>query len=533
MKLSELPRDMPVAIQCHDAPDADALASGFALFCYFRSLGLKPLLFYGGKKPISKPSLRIMVEKLRIPVFHAPEISEWDGLLITVDCQYGSNNVQKLRAGTVAVIDHHPPGKELPELHVVKPQLGSCSTLVWSMLQDEGFVIGPKLRSLAIALYYGLYSDTNGFAEARHPLDLNMRDALTFHDPHKAIQEERILRTLFTSNLSLDDLDIAISALHNIHVDRERRFALAGARPCDQNLLGFISDLAIQVAGIDLVAAWTPQSSGYKFSVRSSSRLSSASDVTAWLTAKGAGSGGGHKDKAGGWLKDSAVANPGSSGRQASPLCLRGGAPGAAASDPVLDYFRQALCNYHEAHTVIDRHCPPELYRAHMRPHVKKEIIVGYVPSSPLFPPGTRLQLRMLEGDAMITASENLYIVVGIQGEVHFTNRADFEAAYTPLPGIRGSYRPAFAPEYMPTVSPATSGEVLQLMQYLSRCKSRADAAPVLASQLEGKVKVFPAWDEDNYLLGDKGDWLLMRKDRPDELWVVGQRVFPVLYAPA
>ena len=34
MKLAELEKYNPITIQCHDNPDADALASGFGLYSY-------------------------------------------------------------------------------------------------------------------------------------------------------------------------------------------------------------------------------------------------------------------------------------------------------------------------------------------------------------------------------------------------------------------------------------------------------------------------------------------------------------------
>ena len=64
--------DGNIAIQCHDNPDADALASGWGIFSYLESKGRKPLLFYGGRNGISKPNLVKMVGAFGIPVRHCP-----------------------------------------------------------------------------------------------------------------------------------------------------------------------------------------------------------------------------------------------------------------------------------------------------------------------------------------------------------------------------------------------------------------------------------------------------------------------------
>ena len=100
-----------ICIQCHDNPDADALASGYALFKYYSSKGIETSLIYGGVNRITKPNLKMMCEKLEIPVEFAPTLPECD-LLITVDCRYGESNVTHFDAKKVAVIDHHESDRD-------------------------------------------------------------------------------------------------------------------------------------------------------------------------------------------------------------------------------------------------------------------------------------------------------------------------------------------------------------------------------------------------------------------------------------
>lgn len=68
---------------------------------------------YGGRNPISKSNMKLMVAELDIPIEHVQEL-EPPELLLTVDCQYGEGNVQKFEARNVAVIDHHATGRESP-----------------------------------------------------------------------------------------------------------------------------------------------------------------------------------------------------------------------------------------------------------------------------------------------------------------------------------------------------------------------------------------------------------------------------------
>ncbi|MDL2268306.1 DHH family phosphoesterase [Desulfovibrio sp. OttesenSCG-928-G15] len=515
MKLSDLVTSAPVAIQCHNAPDADALACGYALYCYFRSRGMEPLFFYGGAAALSKPDLLLMVKLLDIPVHHRPELKEWSGLLVTVDCQYLGGNVQRVQADDVAVIDHHKITTTLPEKNLVNPYLGSCATVIWKMFQEEGFALDAAHRKLAIALYYGLYMDTQGFEEIRHPEDLNMRDTLTYIESEKLIQEEPALRTLLTSNLSIQDLSVAVKALGSMHVDEEREFALIGADPCDQNILGYLSDMVIRVAGITTAIVWTPQGDNFRFSIRTSGKLARADDVVSWITQDGAGEGGGHKDKCGGRLYAEAVFS----------------ATGIKGNAGVQHFLEARLTAYAGAYTIIDRQYPRKTLCDSMAPYRKKTVTVGYVPSEDLAPAGTRLCLRMLEGDAVMTVSPDLYCMIGIRGEVYFMSRTAFEQTYTPLEA-EPYHRPPAVQDYEPTVFRLASGERLTLFDNARPCRSLPDTRTVRALQLIAPTKLFPAWDESTYILGKAGDWLVMQHSDPYDLYLIKEDVFPQLYEP-
>ena len=82
MRLSDLLKYNDIVIQCHDNPDADALASGFALYTFLKSKGKEPEFLYRGVHPISKSNLQIMVEELKIPVVYAPEYDRVPDVLL-------------------------------------------------------------------------------------------------------------------------------------------------------------------------------------------------------------------------------------------------------------------------------------------------------------------------------------------------------------------------------------------------------------------------------------------------------------------
>jgi len=133
MRLKELLEYDNIVIQCHDNPDADAMASGLGVYCYLKDKGKQVRLIYGGKFKVQKTNLLLMIEELDIPIEYVETLEEPD-MLVTVDCQYGQGNVTCFPAKEVAVIDHHQLAGELPKLNEVRSNIGACSTVVRELL---------------------------------------------------------------------------------------------------------------------------------------------------------------------------------------------------------------------------------------------------------------------------------------------------------------------------------------------------------------------------------------------------------------
>ncbi len=496
MTLADLLRFERIAVQCHDNPDADALASGFGLYRWFTAQGKETRLFYSGRAAFGKPNLVRMIAELGIPVTFDPDPAPVDGLLVTVDCQYGAGNVRKVEAAATAVIDHHIQEGPLPALTELRPYLGACATLVWKMLEDEGFA---QDTPLATALYYGLFTDTNGFAEVRHPLDRDLRDAARF--------DERIFRTLKRSNLSLEDLATASAALNALEYHAEGRFVLVNTPPCDPNILGFISDLAMQVDTVDLAVVFSESREGFKFSTRTAVREVKASDLALALTADGLGSGGGHADKAGGFIS------------AANFDALH---PNATALEVFIRRIRAHLAGYE----VIDCAQGPPSDLTGFADYEKLPVSVAFVPCRKLFPDKTSLHVRMLEGDISVTAGPDTYLMIGSAGEVYPIEKAKFAATYTPL-----GKPPQSDFAYPPCVLDQDSGTRVSLLRKAEACLGAG--MRVKARPLECGIKLFTRWDRENYFRGDPGDWLIMRNDDPTDLYVITRALFPRLYVEA
>lgn len=482
-----------ICIQCHDNPDADALASGHGLYHYFLSRGITPRLVYGGRNRITKPNLLLMIKELDIPVEYVEELPPCD-ILITVDCQYGSGNVTKFAADKVAVIDHHHCGMVQNELYYIRSNLGSCATIVWDLLNAEGYDIGDDLK-LSTSLYYGLYSDTNQFGEMHHPLDRDMRDTLT--------KDDILLFQLMNTNLSLREMNIASEALTRQQYNTDYHFTVIASDECDPNILGIISDFAIQVQEIDTCVVFNPNPGGYKLSIRSCVRETKANDLAEYLC-NGLGNGGGLPNKAGGFI----AAN------------LYQDTYGERAFAEVI--YERTLQYYHDYDIIYAQ--THDLDTSGFHRYQKKNVMVGMAVASEFIKVGTPILVRTLEGDVNLVVDDDIYLMIGIEGEVYPINREKFQKSYRLVEGS-----PNMKIEYAPTVRDNIFGDVYQLMKYMKTCVATGDTK-VMAKPLERNVKVFTAWDETKYYLGRIGDYLAVREDDLHDIYVVKREIFLETY---
>ena len=502
MKLHELEGYNPITIQCHDNPDADAIASGFGLYCYFRNKGKNVSLIYSGQNLIRKSNLVLMKDKLNIPIDYIPVEEKpvyRPGLLITVDCQYGAGNVTRIEADTIAIIDHHQVEIDNVELSQIVPGLGSCSTLVWKMLSDEGYEVTDD-NGLGTALYYGLFSDTNQFSELHNPLDRDARDFIPF--------TQTLITTLRNSNLSLDELDIAGEAMFERIYNMEHRFVVVRTKPCDPNVLGLISDFVLQVDRIDNSIVFNEMSEGYKISVRSCIREVNASELAAFLT-EDIGSGGGHYEKAGGFISKKKYYK------------LYGN------MSPE-DYFVKRLTKYYESFELIYA----ETYEADLSGMVmyeKAKLPQGYVKTDEVLPVGTPITIRTLEGDIDMTVEENLYIMIGIKGEVYPIRKEKFDKSYQTLDRQYNFEEDVLENQYVPTLRNRENGQNMPITSY-AKCCAPTGQVRIYARPLNSGVKVFTAWDKSKYMLGKAGDYLAVRSDDMHDVYIIEKKIFAKTY---
>lgn len=519
MKLRELLKFHDIVIQCHDNPDADALASGFAVYMYLKEKGKNPRFIYGGRTAVRKSNLVMMIRELEIPVEHVRELDPPE-LLVTVDCQYGEGNVTYFEAKNVAVFDHHRVNGKLPAMNEVRSSLGACSTLIWQLLKEEGFEVNENPK-LATALYYGLYTDTNEFTEIYHPLDKDLRDMADF-SPH-------YITKFRNANLSIEELEVAGSALLRTDYIEEFRLAIVKAGPCDPNILGIISDLVLEVDAVDICLVFNVNPHGVKLSLRSCVKEVQASELAEEIC-KGLGSGGGHHVKAGGFLDMERVIPEYTEfckTRNIIPRMVYGqdGETQRPSDSAIKAVIERRLVDYFE-HSQIINAKDSDLDTSDMELYFRKPMPVGYVKGTDIFKAGTSITLRTMQGDIDTKIEEDTIIIIGIKGEIFLSRENNFRNRYR-------TYQWPFSlkhAEYNPTVKENSTGVSIPLMQYANVCVPTGQIK-VRAKKLDHNVKLFTEWDETKYMRGHVGDYLIQRSDDNHDITTMDGKLFEECYA--
>lgn len=488
MRLKELLRYENIVIQCHDFPDADTIASGFGVYMYLKNNGKESSLIYGGKQTVTKPNLLRMIEALGIPLKYADKVDK-PQVLVTVDCCFGEGNVTGFEAENIFVIDHHRLNGACKYPNEIRSSYSSCSTIVAQMLKDEGIDYNLD-RNLATALYFGLYSDSNGMNEINHPADRDLRDLTEF--------DEITFTLLKNSNLSLEEMKIAGDALKHYKFNEEYRFAVVEAMPCDPNILGFISDLLLQVDKVDTCVVFCKKPFGTKLSVRSCVSAIRANEMAEFIV-ENQGSGGGHAQKAGGYL-----------------------CPFEEGTD-VSAFICDRMARYHTSYEIIHA-AEYEIDATSMKRYSKKSIPLGVVKSTDILPDGSEMCIRTLEADLNVCAEGDLYIMVGINGEVYPIRREKFERSYV-LSDAEFNPRT----DYLPSVINKKNFTSINLMPFIKTCCASGTSF-ILAKELESTVKVYTSWDKNNYMLGKKGDYIAARCDDLHDIYVIEKSIFSETY---
>ena len=295
-------------------------------------------------------------------------------------------------------------------------------------------------------------------------------------------------------------------------IDEKNNSALIQAETKDAESLGQMCEQLMQKEQLELCVAYMENPSGCKFVVRSLSDMARADEVAGYLS-DSVGAGGGQQDKAGGFIsaylfQEERMKNEAEKSRNDK-----------AGKDDYYKFLWKRLSQYFAEYQVIrSEEYQPQLDL--MGRYEKKKIKLGVVRTVDFLKEGTPILIRTLEGDMECVSADDLFIMIGIDGEVYPIRQKKFEHSYEFTDG-----EPEYDSEYEPVIYNMITDEEYHLTPYMKTCQAKG-ISYIYAKQLKQSVKIFTQWDQSKYLKGSKGDYLAVRGDDFNDVYIIEKSVF-------
>lgn len=408
--LNNLTQYKKVYIQPHNFPDADAIASSYAFYKLLKSLGINAELICATERNAStKPNIDKMIreieEEITFNIKMIPEKEE-DFALILLDVQYKNSNLIEIPAKYIYCIDHHED--TLTDIYVesdIRPTIGSSSTIVTEYYKKYKATPEPLIATL---LGFGIYQDTGALSEKVTNLDSEYKSYLN------PIMDQALYNELIHSSFTFNDMKLFSKALENI--DQYRQIVFCQVDVNDDNMLGNISDILSEISDIDIVVAYSVRKFGVKLSIRSYNKLINAVDIVHHLTRNFLAKGGGHLNKAGGFI----------------PIEEFTARYKNITFDPWIKSEVITYCNKWMGSLMLqtDKTLEKALYDKSIVV-VKRQIPVRYIDLSDS--KDETIKVSTLVG--AVTINTNTHnILVGVLGDIYPIGKDTFEKTYTKLP---------------------------------------------------------------------------------------------------
>ncbi|MFP4660790.1 MAG: DHH family phosphoesterase [Halanaerobiales bacterium] len=486
-----------VFIQTHNNPDADAIASAWAMKCLIKSFQKDVEIIYSGSN-IFKPNISNLLTRFNIEMTFINDslTLKENELLLIVDGQKGAGNVLAVNAENVAVIDHHFEGENQEYIfRNIQPRVGSCATLVYTYLSEYNFKIDTDLATI---LYFGIMMDTDMFTGKMTTLDYDVRRKM------EELYDKKTIDYLRLSSLSYEQITVIANGL--LKTERHENIIFSRIEECDDNLLGHIADLLSEINGIDIVIAFSPRKGGYKLSIRCYHDYLTAEEFALELS-EGLGSGGGHNNKAGAYIRKDKF-------ESLYPLCL------------FAEYIRKVVIYYcKEVRFLhVGQDDPYMLYdEASIVEAKKKKINLRYLKLAELFE--DVVTIKTLEG--VVTANPSDIVIIGMESEVWPVSSDLFNLKYRI---VREEIEHCISDEYIDEFGITLQSETKihritkdNIDQY--KVCVTTDQAVVNVVRLKEKVKVRSSWGDFN---GKEGDYLMINS--VDDYYICNREIFDQTY---
>lgn len=187
------------------------------------------------------------------------------------------------------------------------------------------------------------------------------------------------------------------------------------------------------------------------------------------------------------------------------------------------EYFTE--CDVIEAAVFAEEN--PGLVHA-MKEYEKARVSWAYVKTTDIVPAGVVLSVRTLENDTgvLVEAKDDIYIMIGCLGEVYQIQKNKFESSYEASDEKLDIFTQML--DFIPAVEKVADHEYLPIDELAHLCYPKPGVG-IYAQQLKKRTRVFSKNGSD-YFVGEKGDYLAIRTDDVQDVYVIREEVFVRTY---
>ena len=156
-----------------------------------------------------------------------------------------------------------------------------------------------------------------------------------------------------------------------------------------------------------------------------------------------------------------------------------------------------------------------KLNTSKMLPYEKIPQSMGCVKLSDIFPVGSSINIRTVEGDIDTVVANDSYLIIDVEGEIFPIKENKLLNTYqlTNFMFTRDF-------EYEPRIKNMVTGEVKLVLPYAKSVRSIVSEF-IYAMPIEQPVKLFTAWSDDKYYSGQIGDYLGVRADDEHDIFII------------
>ncbi len=163
-----------------------------------------------------------------------------------------------------------------------------------------------------------------------------------------------------------------------------------------------------------------------------------------------------------------------------------------------------------------------------MKEYQKADAPWACVRTVDIVPAGVPIRIRTLENDTgiIVESGENVYVMIGCLGEVYQIQREKFESSYEMSDEKLDIFEQYM--EFIPYVERVEDGVHIAIDEKARICYPKKEAS-ILAQPLKRRSKVF-AKNSQDYFVGMQGDYLAIKKEDLQDLYIIREEVFRRTY---